>query len=70
MPNPTKNDKPTRTGEYEKVDKEVRLAREPERPKFVPELDVPHNIGSTTGIMRIRREANDETSQGDEDSPV
>ena len=63
-------DHSTRTGEFKHVDAEPRLERENERPTTLPEIDVPKNIGSTTGIMHIRREGTDETSQGDEDNPV
>ena len=69
MPGVTE-DRPSQTGEFKKVEKEPRLEREPARPTTVPEIELPPAIGSTTGIMKIRREDDDETSQGDEDNPV
>lgn len=66
MPNRTE-EKPSRTGEFEKVENEPRLEREPKRPMSLPEIEIPKEMGSTTGIMRIRREADDETPKGDED---
>jgi|GEM_PF-6762849 len=69
---PDRTEKPSRTGEYERVESEPRLEREPKpkRPITLPELEIPKEIGSSTGIMRIRREADDETSKGDEDNPL
>ena len=69
MPEETKK-RISNTGEYEMVEGEPRLDRERSRPITVPELENPNEIGSTTGVIRIRREDNDKTSQGDEDKPV
>ena len=69
MPNGTE-DRPSQTGEFKRVEKEPRLEREPKRPETLPEMEMLTPIGSTTGIMRIRRESDDETSQGDEDNPL
>ncbi|MEM9951503.1 MAG: hypothetical protein AAF846_07880 [Chloroflexota bacterium] len=59
----------SRTGEFDMVEGEPRLNREP-RPTTVPEIDIPKDIGSSTGIMRIRREDDDKTSQGDDNQPI
>lgn len=59
-----------RTGELEMVEGEPRLDRERSRPMTVPEIEIPKDIGSSTGIMLIRREDEDQTSQGDEDNPI
>ncbi len=67
MPEGTQ-DKPSQTGEFKRVDKEPRLV--PKRPETVPEMEMITPIGSTTGIMRIRRESDDDTSKGDEDNPL
>ncbi|MGB7339596.1 MAG: hypothetical protein WBC91_11950 [Phototrophicaceae bacterium] len=69
MPNGTQ-DKPDTTGESDKVDNEPRLDRESKRPLTLPEIEIIKQIGSTTGVMRIRREGKDETSQGDNDNPL
>lgn len=69
MPDRTDNT-PSRTGEFKRVENEPRLEREPQRPTTLPEIEIPKEIGSTTGIMRIRREDEDETSKGDEDNPL
>lgn len=69
MPDGTEN-RPSQTGEFEKVEKEPRLEREPKRPTTVPEVDIPNGIGSATGVMYIRREEDDDSSQGDEDNPL
>lgn len=69
MPNSPQSN-PSPTGEFEKVETEPRLEREPKRPTSVPEIEFVKGIGSTTGVMRIRREENDKTTQGDEDNPL
>ena len=69
MPDGTKNSL-SQTGELKKVEKEPRLERESKRPNTVPEVDIPNGIGSTTGVMHIHREEDDESSQGDEDNPL
>ncbi|MGJ3238637.1 MAG: hypothetical protein ACFE0Q_08030 [Anaerolineae bacterium] len=69
MPDRTDEHK-TQAGEPERVESEPRLEREPDQPAKVLGIEFPKEFGSTTGIMRIRREANDETTQGDEDNPL
>lgn len=69
MPDRTQN-RSSRTGEFKLVDAEPRLEREKERPTIPPEIEAPPNVGSATGIMRIRREGTDDTAEGDEDNPV
>ncbi len=61
---------PSPTGEFEKIETEPRLEREPKRPQSVPEIEFVSGVGSATGIMRIRREDDDKTTQGDEDNPL
>lgn len=58
------------TGEYEQVEAEPQLDREPKRPTTLPEVEMIEGTGSTTGVMRIRREGADDTATGDEDNPV
>lgn len=63
-------DRQSPIGEFEELDNEPRLNREPQRPSSVPEIEFVSGIGSTTGVMRIRREDEDKTTQGDEDNPL
>ncbi|GAB5494175.1 MAG: hypothetical protein Phog2KO_43900 [Phototrophicaceae bacterium] len=60
----------SRMGEFEEIENEPRLNREPQRPSSMPEIEFVTGIGSTTGVMRIRREDDDKTTQGDEDNPL
>lgn len=69
MPDKTQ-DTPNTIGESDKTNSEPRLDREPKRPMTLPEIEIIHQVGSTTGIMRIHREGKDETSQGDNDNPL
>mgnify|MGYP001111047746 CR=1 FL=1 len=65
-----RNKRASRTGEFERVEKEPRQPIRPERPTSVPEVDLVENAGSTTGIMRILREGQDDTAKGEDNSPV
>ncbi|MEL6307794.1 MAG: hypothetical protein AAFV98_13105 [Chloroflexota bacterium] len=63
------NENASRTGEFERVEKEPRPPTRPERPTSVPEVDIVAGTGSTTGIMRIRREGQDNTAKGEDNRP-
>jgi hypothetical protein len=56
------------TGEFPRFEGEPRLEREPKRPKTLPEVS--GDNGSTTGVMRVYREGQDETAKRDEDQPA
>lgn len=51
----------------ENVDGEPRIRREPPRPRSLPELSDEH--GSTTGVMPILRDPDDDSAKRDEDMP-
>ena len=58
----------SRTGEFQRVEGEPAMNREPIRPKSVPEID--DSSASTTGLVPIYREPADETAKRDEDTPA
>ena len=60
-------DSSTKTGKFPAVGDEPRLEHEPKRPSSLPEIS---EAGSTTGIMSVYREANDESAKRDEDQPA
>lgn len=69
MPESTTQLIPT-IGECDLNETEPKLERHSERPTTLPEIDMSGLSGSTTGIMRIRREGIDPSAQGDEDRPI
>ena len=60
----------TQTGEFQfpQFEDEPRLERESQPPKTVPEVS--GDNGSTTGVMRIYREGQDDSAKRDEDQPA
>jgi hypothetical protein len=58
----------SKTGQFSAIDNEPRIEREPERPKTLPEVN--GDNGSTTGVMRVYREGQDESAKRDEDKPA
>lgn len=67
MPDPT-DKKSSRTGEFKSVDVEPVFKPNQDRPSSLPEFtDSP---GSTTGVMRIYREGDDDTAKGEDNNPV
>lgn len=52
---------------HEEQEGQPRIRREPPRPRSLPELNEGH--GSTTGIMPILRDPDDESAVGDENLP-
>ena len=68
MPDRDDNDN-TPTGEFPRFDGEPKLEREPQPPKTLPEVGGDYT-GSTTGVMRIHREGQDDSAKRDEDQPA
>jgi hypothetical protein len=58
------------TGEFPRFEGEPpREEREPKPPKTLPEVSGDYT-GSTTGVMRIHREGQDDSAKRDEDQPA
>lgn len=67
MPDKTKRQAASRTGEMPAVDVENTVRREPPRPQTLPEI--PKNPGATTGNMRPVKVEADDSAVRDDDHP-